>query len=123
MLHHISLGVIDLERSGRFYDAALAALFYRRVWTTEGAIGYGIEERKDELALKLGNPAQSTGEGFHIALAAPSREAVKNCHDAALNAGGTDNGAPGRRLSYGPTYFAAFVLDPDGIHLEAVINT
>jgi predicted lactoylglutathione lyase len=62
------------------------------------------------------------GLGFHLALAAPSRLAVASFHNAALEHGGIDNGGPGPRPDYGPNYYAAFVVDPDGHHLEAVYN-
>jgi catechol 2,3-dioxygenase-like lactoylglutathione lyase family enzyme len=62
------------------------------------------------------------GPGFHIAFAAPDRAAVDAFHQAALAAGGIDNGGPGLRLHYGPTYYAAFVIDPDGHRIEAVFK-
>lgn len=122
MLHHISLGVTDLQRAARFYDAALAPLGYVRVWADGTAVGYGDPGGEDKLAIKLRAGAHPGGEGFHLALAAPSREAVAGFHRAALANGGTDNGAPGLRPHYGPKYFAAFVVDPDGHPIEAVIN-
>jgi catechol 2,3-dioxygenase-like lactoylglutathione lyase family enzyme len=61
--------------------------------------------------------------GGHIALAAPDRAAVDAFHEAAMAAGGTDNGAPGLREHYHPTYYAAYVRDPDGNNLEAVCHT
>ncbi len=130
-LHHLSLGVTDLPRSVRFYDAALAPLGLVRVWSDlrpgepGQAVGYGIAGGGDLLALKEhadGNPV-ATGAGFHLALAAPSREAVHRFHAAALAHGGRDMGAAGRRPAYGPHYYAAFVLDPDGHRLEAVTDT
>ncbi|MEM9067903.1 MAG: VOC family protein [Myxococcota bacterium] len=121
MLHHLSIAVSDLARSARFYDAVLSTLGYRRVWTADSAIGYGIEDDKDKLALKYrGAPVQAPSPGFHLALAAPNREAVARFHELGLAHGGTDNGVPGLRAHYGPTYFAAFVIDPDGYALEAV---
>ena len=130
MLHHISLGVSDIERSAAFYDAVLGALGYVRVFEdlrpggTGQAVGYGRPGEDDKLSIKqaAASPA-STMPRFHIAFAAPSREAVHNFHDQALKQGGRDNGPPGPRPSYGPHYHASFVLDPDGYRLEAVINT
>ncbi|MGR6467036.1 VOC family protein [Rhizobium sp. PAMB 3182] len=129
MLHHISLGVGDIERSAEFYDAALAPLGYVRVWSdirpgeSDQAVGYGEPGGGDKLALKeFGHSAQPPGPGFHIAIAAPSRQAVASFHAAALAAGGRDNGPPGLRPHYGPTYYAAFVVDPDGHHIEAVFK-
>ena len=122
MLHHISLGVRDLAPAARFYDAVLGALGYRRVFEDDTAIGYGIEEDKDLLCLKLRPDAAAPGPGFHLAFAAPSRAAVDTSHAAACAAGGRDNGAPGVRLDYGANYYACFLVDPDGHHVEAVIN-
>jgi len=123
MLHHLSLGVSNLERSAAFYDAALSALGYVRVWSDATAIGYGVTGGEDKLAIKLQrNGALAAGPGFHLAFAAPTRAAVAQFHAAALAHGGEDNGAPGLRPQYGANYYAAFVVDPDGHRLEAVIN-
>lgn len=123
MLHHISLGVADLQRAGAFYDAALAALGFRRVFSDATAIGYGIEDGEDKLCLKLRANTAPPGEGFHLAFAAPSPGAVHAFHAAALESGGTCNGPPGLRPHYGPNYYAAFVVDPDGHPVEAVVIT
>lgn len=86
-------------------------------------MGYGMPGGDDKLALKHRPIGQRPlGPGFHLAFAAPSRDAVAAFHAAALAHGGSDNGAPGPRLDYGPDYHAAFVLDPDGHPLEAVVN-
>jgi catechol 2,3-dioxygenase-like lactoylglutathione lyase family enzyme len=122
MLHHISFGVRDLALSGEFYDAALGALGFRRVCEDDDIIGYGVEDDKDLLCLKLRPDATPPGAGFHMAFAAPSRAAVDAFHAAALRVGGMDNGAPGPRPDYGDHYYAAFLVDPDGHHIEAVIN-
>ena len=120
MLHHLSLPVADLAAASALYDAALAALGYQRAFSDATAVGYGTEPGKDKLCLKLTPAAKSAGPGFHLALAAPSREAVQRFHSAALANGARDNGAPGLRPHYGPDYFAAFVIDLDGHALEAV---
>lgn len=122
MLHHISLAVRDLRLSARFYDAALGALGYRRVFEDSAAVGYGVEDGKDKLCLKLRPESTAPGPGFHLAFMAPSRSAVHFFHEQALLAGGRDNGGPGPRPHYGRHYYAAFVVDPDGHHIEAVIN-
>ncbi len=122
MLHHVSLPVADLDRAAAFYDAALASLGYRRVSAGPGFAGYGVEDGKDKLALMQATPSTPAGPGSHIALAAPSREAVDAFHEAALRHGASDNGVPGFRPHYGPTYYAAFVIDLDGHRIEAVHN-
>ena len=123
MLHHLSFGVTDLIRSAAFYDATLSVLGYTRVWADNTAVGYGYPGGGDKLAIKLRpNAFVAPGIGFHVAFAAPSREAVSRFHEQALRHGGQDNGAPGLRLDYGAHYFASFVIDPDGYRIEAVIN-
>lgn len=121
MIDHLSLGVSDLARAVAFYDAVLAPLGYVRLWTTDRAAGYGVSGRDEPLALAAVGPgAHAPGPGFHLALAAPGREAVDAFHRAALALGAADEGAPGLRPQYGPGYYAAFVRDPDGHKLEAV---
>jgi catechol 2,3-dioxygenase-like lactoylglutathione lyase family enzyme len=129
MLHHLSLGVCDIERATAFYDAVLAPLGYARVWSdlrpgeANQAVGYGIPGSGDALALKHRPDGQRPpGPGFHVAFAAPDRQAVDQFHRAAPQQGGRDNGAPGLRAHYGPHYYAAFVVDLDGHHIEAVFN-
>jgi catechol 2,3-dioxygenase-like lactoylglutathione lyase family enzyme len=115
--------VADLARSGAFYDAALAPLGYVRVWSDETAVGYGSPGGEDQFAIKL-RPASVVvpGEGFHVAFAAPSRQAVAAFYQAAMEHGGRDNGGAGLHPEYGNNYYAAFVFDPDGYRIEAVIN-
>lgn len=121
MLSHLSFGVADLARAGAFYDAVLKPLGYVRVWSNRDGIGYGAAGGNDRLAL-FPQPAPPTppGPGFHLALVAPTRDAVDAFHAAALRLGGLDDGAPGPRPDYSPSYYAAFVIDPDGYKLEAV---
>ena len=122
MLHHFSLGVRDLELSAKFYDAALGALGYRRVFEDDTAIGYGLVDDEDLLCLKLRDDARPPGAGFHLAFSAPSKAAVHDFHTAGLQSGGQDNGGPGFRPDYGEHYYAAFLVDPDGHRIEATIN-
>jgi catechol 2,3-dioxygenase-like lactoylglutathione lyase family enzyme len=122
MLHHLSLGVKDLAQAGEFYDALLGALGFRRVFEDSSAIGYGLVDGKDLLCLKLRADAAPSGAGFHVAFAAASVAEVQTSYQRALAVGGRDNGAPGLRADYGPHYYAAFLIDPDGHHIEVVIN-
>jgi catechol 2,3-dioxygenase-like lactoylglutathione lyase family enzyme len=120
MLHHLSFAVLDLQRAATFYDAALGALGYVRVWSAADAVGYGLEEGEDKFAIKAAKEVQAPSPGFHLAFEAGSRKAVDDFYRAALEHGGSDNGAPGLRPQYGPSYYAAFVRDPDGYRIEAV---
>jgi catechol 2,3-dioxygenase-like lactoylglutathione lyase family enzyme len=123
MLHHISFAVANLARSAAFYDATLAPLGYVRAWANATAIGYGLAGGGDKFAIKMRSSEVTVpGPGFHLAFAAPSREAVDAFHRAALASGGRDNGPPGLRPQYAPDYYAAFVFDPDGYWIEAVIH-
>lgn len=129
LLHHLSLGVRDIERAARLYDAMLLPLGIVRVWSdlrpgeTGQAVGYGWPGGGDQLCLKqvAGDAAVAEERpGFHLAFGATSRAAVDAFHAAALAGGARDNGAPGLRPHYGPDYYAAFVVDAEGHRLEAV---
>jgi catechol 2,3-dioxygenase-like lactoylglutathione lyase family enzyme len=125
MLDHVSLGVADLERSRRFYDAALRPLGLMRLLDFEGRGSdygavphpYGVEFTITAEA-GVGEPAR----GSHLCFRAPDRAAVRAFHAAALEAGGLDDGAPGLRPQYHHSYYAAFVRDPDGHRIEAVCH-
>lgn len=120
MLSHVSLGVVDLERARRFYDAALAPLGAVCLYGDERCLGYGPQNGDEQLNLFRCDRSPEVGPGFHLAFEAPSRGAVEAFHAAALAFGGRDDGPPGVRVHYGESYFAAFVFDPDGHKLEAV---
>jgi catechol 2,3-dioxygenase-like lactoylglutathione lyase family enzyme len=115
LVDHIHLRVADLEASKRFYRAALGAL--GRELSAEGD-AFGGFFSADELFVSA--DAEPT-RGLHLAFQAADREAVHRFHEAALAAGGRDNGAPGER-PYHPGYYAAYVLDPDGNNIEAVFH-
>lgn len=121
---YITLGTNDLARATRFYDAALAPLGMERRRTLDNEIGYALpEDRRARLWVTQpydGKPA-TVGNGSMPAFAAPSEMAVRAFHQAALAAGGTDEGAPGLR-PYGPSFYAAYVRDPDGNKLSAVFG-
>jgi catechol 2,3-dioxygenase-like lactoylglutathione lyase family enzyme len=111
---------VDVERAGAFYDAVLATLGFVRVWSDPDGIGYGPPGGGDTFAIFVNDEAHPPGPGFHLAFNLPSQAGVDAFHAAALAAGGSDAGAPGLRPQYTPTYYAAFVLDPEGWKLEAV---
>jgi catechol 2,3-dioxygenase-like lactoylglutathione lyase family enzyme len=119
MLNHVSIGVRDVARSKRFYDAALAPLGYACLSQSPDALGYG----GDGVCLWIGATDQpvpaNAKSGLHFCFDAPSRQSVDAFHAAALSAGGRDHGTPGLRADYGNNYYAAFVIDPDGYRLEA----
>jgi len=120
MIGHMSLGVADLECAARFYDAVLVPLGYVQVWKNPHGAGYGTPDGNDKLALFPQTEPSAPRPGFHVAFVAPDAAAVDAFHAAAMTSGGTDNGAPGLRADYGPRYYAAFVVDPDGYNIEAV---
>ena len=122
---HLSVGVSDLERAASFYDACLAPLGYVRLRQNARSVEYGPEGYGAESPFAIvesGPDAKPPGRGFHLAFLAPSRGAVEHFHAAALSNGGVDEGSPGVRENYHPGYYAAFVRDPDGHRLEAVVH-
>lgn len=118
MLDHISLSVTDAAKAQGFYAKALAPLGYKLVSEYAGGFGIGAEGGSTLWAGQ--GPAQKPIA--HLAFRAKDRKAVDAFHKAALAAGGKDNGKPGLRENYSPTYYAAFVLDPDGNNIEAVYH-
>ena len=118
MLGHLSIGVRDLERAGRFYDAVMAPIGWVRLWTDPDGLGYGPPGDNDKFAVFLRSDAHAPGPGFHLCFNAPSAAAVNAFHTAALASGGVDDGPPGLRPHFGPDYYAAFVYDPEGWKLE-----
>jgi catechol 2,3-dioxygenase-like lactoylglutathione lyase family enzyme len=125
MLDHISLGVSDIRRGRAFFDAALRPLGLVRI------VDFGDDRGSDygaapgslgvEFTITVEARIATPYPGIHLCFRAPSREAVKAFHAAALSAGGRDDGAPGLR-PYHADYYAAFVLDPDGHRIEAVCH-
>jgi catechol 2,3-dioxygenase-like lactoylglutathione lyase family enzyme len=124
MLHHVSIGVTDVARAGRFYDAVLRALGYKRVADySPGAIAYG--ESKDRPEFWVGLPHNqglpSVGNGTHVGFSAKSKAAIDKFHEEALKAGGSNGGEPGPRPDYGQHYYGAFIYDLDGNKIEATL--
>jgi catechol 2,3-dioxygenase-like lactoylglutathione lyase family enzyme len=119
MIDHAGFGVSDYARSKAFYERALAPLGITLVMEVMGrAAGFGTGQ-KPFFWLEDG---RSVVTEVHVAFDAPDRATVDAFHAAALEAGGTDNGAPGVREIYHPTYYGAYVLDPDGNNIEAVCH-
>jgi catechol 2,3-dioxygenase-like lactoylglutathione lyase family enzyme len=118
VIDHIGLNVADYARSRAFYTQAFEPLGYSIVMDFEPhGIGFGPEDKPIFWVVRRDPPGAA-----HVAFTAPDRETVDAFYEAALAAGGTDNGPPGIREHYHPTYYAAFVLDPDGNNIEAVTH-
>jgi len=125
MYDHVSLGVADIDRAARFYDPVMTALGYVRLSHNPRHVAYGPDGFTGEapFAIVLGsNEHRAPGKGFHMAFAARDRRVVDRFYAAAMENGGVDEGPPGIRLNYNPGYYAAFVRDPDGHRLEAVVH-
>lgn len=125
MIDHVGFAVIDLERSKSFYIEALRSVGISLLvevtaeQTGSGAhAGFGAADKAFFWIGDHGRP----GGAAHIAFAANTRAQVDSFYDAALKAGGRDNGPPGLRTHYHPNYYGAFVLDPDGNNVEAVCH-
>ncbi|HEX3675166.1 MAG TPA: VOC family protein [Rhizomicrobium sp.] len=126
MLHHVSVGVRDVARAATFYDPVLKALGYKRVADySPGAIGYGEKGGQPQFWIGLPHDqgVPSSGNGTHVGFIAKSKGAVMKFHDAALKAGGSNNGEPGPRPDYGSKYYGAFIYDLDGNKIEATLLT
>ncbi len=127
ILDHIGINVTDYARSKAFYEKALAPLGVTAVMEFGLACGFG-RDGKPDLWVGQGAGTFQTDEQLrpitpvHVALLARSRAEVDAFHAAALAAGGRDNGAPGERPQYHPGYYGAFVIDPDGHNVEAVVH-
>jgi catechol 2,3-dioxygenase-like lactoylglutathione lyase family enzyme len=119
VINHVSVEVSDLERSGRFYDALLGPLGWRRQVDTDELIAWGIV--KPVFFASARRPA-GTGGG-HVCFSAHGIPAVKAAWEAGVAAGGTDDGAPGNRPQYGPAYYSAYLRDPDGYRVEVAVST
>lgn len=118
MLDHVGIPVSDLERSKRFYEEALSPLGYELIMEpSDFAAGFG-RWGKPDFWISQGEP----GHSLHVAFTADDHATVAAFHEAALTAGGRDNGGPGLRPRYHPSYYGAFVLDPDGYNIEAVCH-
>ena len=115
MIDHMGIAVSDLAKSVAFYKQALAPLGYELIMSFENRVaGFGVGGKPD-FWLAAGTPT----DRIHVAFATNRRSIVRSFYDAAIGAGGKDNGGPGIRELYHPDYYGAFVLDPDGHNIEA----
>lgn len=118
MIDHVTANVSDFAQAKGFYEQALAPLGYSLQMDLEGAAGFGTGEGIPDFWI-----GSSTERGAtHVALSASDRATVDKFYEAAIAAGGKDNGAPGLRPHYHETYYAAFVHDADGNNIEAVCH-
>jgi catechol 2,3-dioxygenase-like lactoylglutathione lyase family enzyme len=121
VIDHLTMGVSDAVVSRRFYARALAPLGFSEIgpWSEANReVAFGLEDA-DDFAI---SEQYEAGGQLHIAFAADTRTQVDAFHEAALAAGGRDNGGPGLRPEYSANYYGAFVLDPDGHNVEAVCH-
>lgn len=118
MIDHTNLPVSDLGKSAAFYAAALDAIGLKIIARDDECVGFGLETWIFGVIREV-----TDFPPIHIAFVAPSRPHVREFYEAAVNAGGCDNGKPGPRPMYGPHYYSAYVLDPDGHNVEIVCRT
>ena len=122
MIDHITIYGSDYERSKKFYVETLAPLGYNigAEFEMEGMKCFGLADHTGKIDYWVAEGEAS--KHFHTALTARSHEEVQQFHEAGLRAGGTDNGKPGPRPEYDENYYAAFILDPDGNNIEAMMR-
>jgi catechol 2,3-dioxygenase-like lactoylglutathione lyase family enzyme len=119
MISHVSIGVRNLGATKRFYDAALTPLGYECLSQGADSLGYGRAAVVFWISVTDRPVPADTASGLHFCFDAPTRQSVDAFHAGALRTGGRDNGKPGLRVDYGPNYYAAFAIDPDGYRIEA----
>jgi catechol 2,3-dioxygenase-like lactoylglutathione lyase family enzyme len=122
MFDHVSLGITNLSRVRKFYDQALKPLGIKMVYPVAGyGYGYGLTKNAPKfwIGLPLAKCKPKACAGSHVAFAASNRKAVDAFYNAAIKAGGKDNGKPGLRPQYHANYYGAFVFDPEGHAIEA----
>jgi catechol 2,3-dioxygenase-like lactoylglutathione lyase family enzyme len=120
MIDHVSVGVADLDRAARFYEAALAPLGLSRLVTRPATVGFGKAYPEVWVNLRKGMAKVPHESGSHICLRARTTAEIDAFHAAAVENGGSCDGPPGLRPHDRVKYYAAFVLDPDGNRIEAV---
>ena len=122
MIDHIMINVQDFEKSKAFYKAALAPLGYIHVWELQGWAGFSSDGKPDSCWGFWIQGGQLLLPPIHVAFRSDSRAKIRAFYEAALKAGGKDNGPPGVREHYHPNYYGAFVYDLDGHNIEAVCH-
>jgi catechol 2,3-dioxygenase-like lactoylglutathione lyase family enzyme len=120
ILDHVGFEVSDLGRSAAFYDAVFFPLGIRRIIDSERAIAYGIDDARFWITDRRRSSDPTFG---HIAFEASGKAAVDAAYEAGIGAGGRSDGVPGPRRQYGPRYYAAYLLDPDGLRVEVVAGS
>jgi catechol 2,3-dioxygenase-like lactoylglutathione lyase family enzyme len=120
MIHHVSVGTNDLQRSRRFYDAVLPIVGIMPLAVAEDGVGYSCGAFHFSMQVPIDGEAATVGNGSHVAFGVENREMVDRFYATALEHGGTSDGEPGLRPKYDANYYCAFVRDPDGNKLEAV---
>jgi catechol 2,3-dioxygenase-like lactoylglutathione lyase family enzyme len=118
VIHHVSVEVSDVERSARFYDAVLTPLGWRRLVEGSDLVGWGIVR---PLFFASSRRAPGTASG-HVCFGANGIPAVKGAFEGGVGAGGQPDGDPGVRPQYGPNYYSAYLLDPDGYRVEIAVG-
>jgi catechol 2,3-dioxygenase-like lactoylglutathione lyase family enzyme len=120
MIDHVSVAVRELDAAARFYQAVLATLGFTQLETRPATVGFGKKYPEFWINLRTGVAPVPPGSGAHVCFRARSTELVDAFHAAALNYGGSSDGAPGLRPAHGEGYYAAFIRDLDGNRIEAV---
>jgi catechol 2,3-dioxygenase-like lactoylglutathione lyase family enzyme len=118
VIDHVTLNVRDLEASKAFYEQSLRAIGYELTLDFLGGCGFAADQKPDFFLAERGEPSAPV----HVAFLSPNRKTVDAFYEAALAAGGRDNGPPGLRRVYHEYYYGAYVLDPDGNNVEAVTH-
>ena len=121
MIDHITIAVSDLQTSKLFYERALEPLSYRLSFGKEGVF-WAFDVGDGALFEIQTSDSKPPLTHLHVAFRVNSKAEVDAFYRAALDAGATDNGAPGPRPEYAANYYACFVLDPDGYNIEAMVN-
>jgi catechol 2,3-dioxygenase-like lactoylglutathione lyase family enzyme len=119
ILSHISIGTNDFERAIAFYDRVLPTLGCKRIMEHSGAVAYGKQYPEFWVQTPIDGKVATVGNGTHVGFIAPTKDSVHAFYEAALTAGGADEGAPGNRPDYGEPYYGCFVRDLDGHKIEA----